>query len=453
LPFIRPITFDQEHLYISVIQKKNLNHNHQTIHPLGDYRLSTLWLMVAAFLCYTGMYAVRKSFLAGQFTEVAFQGMHFKTVLVISQVLGYMLSKFIGIKIISEMDNRRRSLYLISMVGFGLLMLWVFAQVPPFWKPLALFLNGLPLGMVFGVVFSYLEGRRNTELLAAALSATFIFSTGLIKTTGVWLLQAFGVEEFMMPFFTGLLFFPIFLGSVWMLQCARPPDQSDVSHRSERIPMDSRQRQAFLTQYSLGFAGLVVVYILLTIIRDFRDNFIVEFWVELGYASQPELITLTEIPVAVVVLIIAASGVLIRSNRRAFKGGMYLTMLCALAMLAVTILFAGQWIGAISWMIGTGIGVYLPYILFHCLLFERLIALLRFSGNVGFLFYLADALGYSGSVSVLLFKELGNFDTSWVNFFIQLNLYAALAILVVAILTWQWFSRNTEQPVEGKVSC
>ena len=403
---------------------------------------STIWLMVAAFLCYTGMYAVRKSFLAGQYTGVEFEGMHFKTILVISQVIGYMLSKFIGIKVISELDNRRRSWYLIGMVSFGLLMLLAFAVVPPTLKPIALFLNGLPLGMVFGIVFSYLEGRRNTELLAAALSATFIFSTGFVKTTGVWLLQDFGVGEFMMPFLTGLLFFPIFILAVWMLNRAKPPGALDVDHRSERVPMNAKQRIAFLREHGLGFIALVLVYILLTIVRDFRDNFIVEFWAELGYSQQPELITLTEIPVAVVVLIIAAAGVLIQSNRRAFNSGLYAIMLCSVLILMVTVLFSNQLISPVLWMIGTGIGVYLPYILFHCVLFERLIALLRFQGNVGFLFYLADALGYTGSVSVMLIKELGNFETTWVNFFINLNIYAALAIMAVAVLALYVISRK-----------
>ncbi len=416
------------------------------IQQLAKANLSTFWLMAAAFLCYTGMYAVRKSFLAGQYEEVELAGMHFKTMLVISQVIGYLLSKFIGIKVISEMTSRGRTALLIGLVSFGLLMLLLFAFVPPALQPVVLFFNGLPLGMVFGVVFSYLEGRRNTELLAAALSATFIFSTGFVKTTGVWLMQDYGVGEFIMPFATASLFFPIFLLSVWMLHRSNAPDAADLDHRSERVPMDGRQRRAFLQEHGLGFAGLVLIYILLTIIRDFRDNFVVEFWDELGYAGQPELITLTEIPVAVIVLVIAAMGVLIGSNRRAFNAGIYLTLACASLILITTLLFRQQLVSPIHWMIGTGIGVYLPYILFHCLIFERLIALLRFSGNVGFLFYVADALGYTGSVSVLLLKEFGGFQVTWVNFFIGLNLYLAVAILVLTVVTLAVISRKHPRP-------
>lgn len=419
--------------------------------------MSTVWIMVAAFLCYTGMYAVRKSFLAGKYLELDFGlGMDAKTVLVISQVLGYMLSKFIGIKIISEMPPKQRVYWLLGLVAFGLGMLGLFAVVPTPWKIGALFLNGLPLGMVFGVVLSYLEGRRNTELLVAALSATFIFSTGLVKTIGVILIQDYGVGEYAMPFATGLLFFPLFVFSVWMLNKSKAPDEFDIAERSERTPMDRAKRKDFLKKHGVGFAGLVAIYVLLTIIRDFRDNFIVEFWQELGYGQEPELITLTEIPVAVIVLVIAAMGIIIRKNRLAFNLGMYFTAFGALTILLATLLFENSLISPISWMISTGIGVYLPYILFHCLLFERLIALLKYQGNIGFLFYTADALGYLASVSVLLLKEVVGYSDTWVEFFIDLNIKAALPILLLVFLVMFYFSRKhaadlKSVPTQGEV--
>ena len=402
---------------------------------IRSWRSQTWWLMTSAFLCYTGMYAVRKSFLAGQYLETDIMGLHFKTVLVISQVLGYMLSKFIGIKVIAELTPTARSRMLIGLVSLGLLMLLAFAFVPPSWKPVALFFNGLPLGMVFGVVLSYLEGRRKTELLVAALSATFIFSTGLVKSIGVWLLQDFQVSEFFMPFTTGALFFPLFLLAVWMLRVSIGPDPRDVAMRTRREPMNRAQRHAFLRQYGLGFAGLVVLYIFLTILRDFRDNFIVEFWAELGYAEEPALITLTEIPVAIVVLVISALGILITDNGRAFRTGMILTGIGGLGVLIATFFFSQQAMSPVWWMILTGISIYLPYILYHCLIFERLMAFLQFSGTIGFLFYVADAFGYAGSVGVMLLKELGNFQSTWVQFFIGLNAYAGIGIMVLAVLS------------------
>lgn len=396
---------------------------------------STVLLMLGAFLCYSGMYAVRKSFLAGQYLDLEFYGMDFKTVLVISQVLGYMFSKFVGIKVVSEMASAKRSVTLVALIGFGLLMLLAFAVLPVNLKPYALFLNGLPLGMVFGLVFSYLEGRKNTELLAAALSTTFIFSTGFVKTTGLWLMQDFGVGEFVMPFLTGLIFFPLFLAAVRMLSVSQQRSAEDLSLRSERTPMNARQRKDFLRQHGLVFGGLAVVYILLTVVRDFRDNFMVEFWAELGMQGSPELITLTEIPVAVLVLLMAALGVLIRDNRNAFNYGICLSILCCAGIVLLPWLFEKGVISPVWWMIANGTGLYLPYILFHCLIFERFVALLRFSGNVGFLFYTADALGYTGSVGVMLFKEFSESQITWINFLGDLNQLTGIIMVVVCIVT------------------
>lgn len=391
--------------------------------------------MVGAFICYTGMYAVRKSFLAGQYSGIGFYGFDFKTVLVISQVLGYMLSKFVGIKLVSEMTPSKRAKFLIGLVGFSLLMLLAFAYLPMNLKPIALLLNGLPLGMVFGLVFSYLEGRKNTELLAAALSATFIFSTGFVKTIGVWLMQDFGMGEFIMPFVTGLIFFPFFLIAVKMLSSSQHRSAEDILLRSERVPMNYSRRLEFLKKHGIVFGGLVVIYVLLTIVRDFRDNFLVEFLEELGMQGKPELITLTEIPVAVIVLAIAAIGVLIRNNLKAFNYGIYLSILCCIGIVVLTWLFENGVVSPIWWMIINGVGLYLPYILFHCLIFERFVALLKFSGNVGFLFYTADALGYTGSVGVMLFKEFSNSQVTWVEFLGNLNQIAGIIMAAVCILT------------------
>lgn len=409
-------------------------------------KTSTPLLLIAVFLCYTGMYAIRKSFLAGQYEDLSIgYGLNAKVILVISQVLGYMVSKFIGIKIISEMKKEKRALWLIGFISFGLAMLGLFAIVPPELKIVAIFLNGLPLGMVFGIVFSYIEGRKNTELLAAALSATFIFSTGFVKTTGLFLMKDYNVSEYNMPFVTGLAFFPLFLMSVLILNMSKGPDENDMEARSKRVPMFKKERRAFLVQNGIGYFGLVGIYILLTVVRDFRDNFIVEFWAEQGYKGAPQIVTLTEIPVAVIVLIIAAAGVLIRKNKIAFNTGMWLTALGAAIIIFTTALFDKGLISPVVWMITSGIGIYLPYILFHCLIFERLVALLSFKGNVGFLFYIADAVGYLGSVLVLFLKEVTGFKQSWASFFIKLNLQSAAFLLLLALFVMWYFNRRFSQ--------
>ncbi|WP_339922572.1 DUF5690 family protein [uncultured Cyclobacterium sp.] len=395
-------------------------------------------LVCTAFMAYTGMYAVRKSFLAGQYEDMELlNGFHFKTLLIISQVLGYMLSKFIGIKLVPEIPVYKRFGAIVGLVGFGLLMLLAFAYVPLPFKPLAMFLNGLPLGMIFGLVLVYLEGRKNSELLVAGLSATFIFSTGLIKSTGIWLMQNFYVGELMMPFVTGLIFFPILVLAAYGLSKSNGPTVIDKELRTERLPMDKKARIDFMKKHGLVFLGLVLIYVVLTVVRDFRDNFIVEFWAEFNLSGKPELITLTEVPIALLVLVICSLGILILDNKKAFLLGIFATIVSAVLMILTTFLFTQGSIDPVFWMISSGFSVYLPYILFHCLLFERLMAFLKYKGTVGFLFYVADALGYLASVGILIYKEFLYTSSSWVEFFTWLNLGSgALIVLLVFILLW-----------------
>lgn len=79
-------------------------------------------------------------------------------------------------------------------------------------------------------------------------------------------------------------------------------------------------------------------------------------------------------------------------------------------------------------------GLYLGYIPFNCLYFERMLATYKINGNVGFVMYIADAFGYLGTVIVLLVKEFIPLQYSWVSFFSWL-FYAAgiLGILLISL--------------------
>ena len=108
------------------------------------------YAVVVAFATYFCMYAFRKPFAAAKFEGLSFFGteIELKTALVISQIIGYALSKFIGIKICSEAGGSRRAWLLIWLILWAETALFLFAILPPDWRIIAIFLNGLPLGMV-----------------------------------------------------------------------------------------------------------------------------------------------------------------------------------------------------------------------------------------------------------------------------------------------------------------
>src|SRR5690606_8218012 len=95
--------------------------------------------------------------------------------------------------------------------------LFCFAIIPAPYNIIFLFINGLPLGVIYGLVFSYLEGRRSTELLGAVLASSFIFASGFAQSAGKFVMEHWQVSEWWMPFTTGFLFFPILIGSTYLL--------------------------------------------------------------------------------------------------------------------------------------------------------------------------------------------------------------------------------------------
>ena len=60
-----------------------------------------LWAGGAALLSYSLVYALRKPFTAATFDGLSIWGMDYKVVVTITQILGYLLAKFIGIELIS----------------------------------------------------------------------------------------------------------------------------------------------------------------------------------------------------------------------------------------------------------------------------------------------------------------------------------------------------------------
>lgn len=167
------------------------------------------------------------------------------------------------------------------------LALVLFAVVPPQWKLLAIFFNGLPLGMVWGMVVWYLEGRRASEFLLAGLSCSFIVSSATVKDVGLFVMDSWGVSESAMPVVTGLLFLGPFLLFVWMLDQIPEPNAADIAERCHREPMDGRRRFAFFGHFLTGMLLLLVAYFFVTAYRDYRDNYGIEIVVGLGLRDVP----------------------------------------------------------------------------------------------------------------------------------------------------------------------
>ncbi len=406
----------------------------------------SVFAALMGFLVYSSMYAFRKPFAVAIFSGEEFLGFDYKIWLILAQTLGYMASKFYGIKMISELREKGRAWLIIGLISVSWLALLGFAISPSPWGIIFFLINGFPLGLIWGIVFHYMEGRKFTEMMGSMLAASFVFSSGFVKSVGQFLLVNLNVSENWMPFLTGAVFFPLLLVGVFLLNHIPPPTQEDKELRSPREAMSGESRRKFFKEFRPGMILLIIVYMMLTGLRDLRDNFVVEIWQGLNIDAAPELLTQTEIPITLTLLGLMSLLVLVRNNKHAF----FLNHWIILVGFAVSILSTlGLQAGILSpfyWMILVGTGVYMAYIPFNCLLFDRMIATFKFGGNVGFLMYLVDSFGYLGSSVVLVAKQFGVFESlSWLNFYITSVLVFLSLSLVLMTGSFIYFQKKLKK--------
>jgi hypothetical protein len=393
-------------------------------------KLLTLWACVAAFGVYTCMYSLRKGITATTFAGMEFWGVSYKILLIMAQVFGYAMSKLIGIRVVSEAKLQQRGWYIAVLAGLAGLSLWLFAIVPAPYNILFLFLNGLPLGMIYGLVLGFLEGRRQTDVLVAALTASFIFASGFVKTVGLSVLS-WGVNEYYMPLVTALLFMPFMVLFLFLLIKLPKPSAEDIALRTERLPMNKERRRDFVRLFLPGIVLFIFGYVLLTVLRDFRDNFGPEVLKELG-VTNAGVFTRIETPIAVLILILISSLAQIKDNFQAFKWVNIITFGGVLLAIGCTWLFQLGLLDPITWMLVVGAGMYMGYVPANGIYFDRLMATFKYPGTVGFIVTMADYYGYMGSVVLLLYKNFGQANIKYSTFLIY-AVYIVLGIYGVSM--------------------
>lgn len=398
-----------------------------------------LYAAVTVFLTYTMVFGFRKSFTVATFDGITVAGYSYKTILVICQMLGYMLAKFYGIKYISELKRHGRGQIIMLLTVIAWLSWLFFALVPAPYNIIFLFINGFPLGMLWGVVFSYVEGRRSTDFIGATLAVSFIFASGFVKTVGAWLILNFGITEFWVPFYTGLVFAAPLLLFVYLIEKIPSPDDKDIAYRTARVPMLAQDRKNFIRIFLPGLIACILIYAFATIFRDMRDNFSAEMWKEMGFFDKPELFATTETPITIIILLLIGSMVLIKDSFKALMLSHFFIGLGFIIAGFSSYLFINQNMPPIWWMTLVGLGLYMVYIPFNSVFFDRLIAAFKHTGNVGFLIYLADSFGYVGSVGVMLSKEIFKVQLNWVTFFSNSVIWLSLVGLALTIFSSVYF--------------
>lgn len=407
--------------------------------PSGLALLATL----AAFGAYSCMYAFRKPFTAATYSELRFWGFDYKILLVLAQTIGYTLSKFIGIKVVAEVRPSNRAWIILGLIGFSEGALLLFPLVPTPWNVVCLFFNGLPLGMIWGIIFGFLEGRKVSDLLGLGLSISFIVSSDIMKSAGRTIMDQWHISEFWMPAVTGGLFAPVLLICLWVLMQVPAPTAEDEVARTKRVPMGACERWKFVREYGLGLGLLIFAYVILTVYRDLRDTFMVEILKDLNALPDNLVFTRVGLSVGLAVLVVLSFFWRIHDNRRAVFTYLTIIGIGAFVVGASTLAFHGGLISPFWWMVWTGVGSYLAYVPYNSVLFERLLATFKNPGNSGFLITLADSFGYLSSSGLYIYRAVFKGTASWLSFLNYCSYLLALSVPLLLLASALYFRRRS----------
>ncbi len=413
--------------------------NETTRKRLSDF-LFILWAGGAALLSYSLVYALRKPFTAASFENAEFFDMDYKVVVTISQILGYVISKFIGIKLISELKPEERFRFILTSVLLAEASLILFGLLSTPFNVAAMFLNGLSLGCMWGVIFSFIEGRRVTDILASLLGVSMVISSGTAKSVGLYVMTHFQVSEFWMPALIGTVALPLLLLLGWALNKLPEPNKEDIAMKSERETLNGKQRWELFKSFMPFLSMLFVANIAIVVLRDIKEDFLVNIIDVTAYS--PWLFAQIDGVVTLIILGIFGLMVLVKDNLKALS---VLFGLIITGMIVMTVVSFGQQqlqLSPVVWLFIQSLCLYIAYLTFQTIFFDRFIACFRIRGNVGFFIVTTDFLGYTGTVLVLVLKEFCNPDIDWAVFYNRLAGYVGIFCCVTFVCSFVYLHQR-----------
>lgn len=390
-----------------------------------------LWAGGTALLSYSLVYALRKPFTAAEFNGLEVAGMDYKIIVSIIQLIGYVCAKLLGIKFISELKPGNRLKFIIGSAALSEASLLAFGLLPAPYNIFALFFNGLSLGCMWGVIFSFLEGRRTTDILASIMGVSMALSSGVAKSLGLYALHQLHVSEFWMPALIGAFAFPLLCLMGWMMTKFPAPTAADIASRTKRVTLNGQQRWQLFVRFMPLLVMLFGANLLLTVQRDIKEDFIVCI-IDVSTVSSWAFAYLD----SVATLVLLAAFALLSAV------GNHLRALCLILIMSAigmgVIAFLGAESAAIglpttAWLFLQTLCIDIAYLSFQTIFFERFIACFKVKGNVGFFIITIDFVGYLGTLALLLFKEFRAPHINWTSFYNSMSVYIGVTCCIAFI--------------------
>lgn len=416
--------------------------------------LFILWAGGAALLSYSLVYALRKPYTAATFDELEVFGMDYKVIVTIAQILGYVISKFIGIKLISELKRENRMKFILLSIITAEASLILFGLLPAPYNIGAMFLNGLSLGCMWGIIFSFIEGRKMTDILASLLGVSMVISSGTAKSAGLFVMNTLNVNEFWMPALIGAVALPILAALGYILNRLPQPTAEDIALKSKRETLNGKQRWELFRNFMPFLTLIFIANVVLVILRDIKEDFLVNIIDVSNYSSW--MFAQVDSVVTVIILIIFGLMVFVKNNLKALSVLLSLIIVCMVIMSIVSFGYEQLQLNAILWLFIQSLCLYMAYLTFQTIFFDRFIACFKIRGNVGFFIAMNDFLGYTGTVIVLAMKEFFTPDIDWTAFYNLMAGYVGIictvAFICSLIYLYQRYRKENYQKTIGMKS-
>ena len=413
--------------------------------------LLILWAGGAALLSYSLVYALRKPYTAASFEGLTLFGTDYKVAVTTIQILGYVIAKFFGIKLISELKRENRFRFFVTsaimaevaLIGFGVL------SAP--YNAAAMFFNGLSLGCMWGVIFSFIEGRKVTDMLASLLGVSMVFSSGIAKSFGLFAMNELNIDQFWMPAVIGGVALPLLVLMGYLLKRLPSPTQEDIELRNERVVLDSEGRRRLFLSFAPILTLLFIGNFMLLVLRDIKEDFLVLI---LDMSNQSSwLFAQVDTIVTLAILALFSAFVFFRSNIKTLMCLMGIVILSCITMAYVSFNYKALDLQPVVWLFIESLCLYIAYLTFQTIFFDRFIACFRIKGNVGFFIAIIDFIGYMGTVTLLSTKEFLNFDMEWFDMFnhMAFSVGAVCTVLftIVATLIYKRYSLNNRNKTKN----
>lgn len=303
-----------------------------------------------------------------------------------------------------------------------------------------MFFNGLSLGCMWGILFSFLEGRRLTDILASLMGVSMVVSSGTAKSAGLYVMDVLGVSPFWMPALIGGLAVPLLALLGYLLTRLPHPSAEDIACKSERETLNKEQRWQLFRNFIPFLTLLFVANVLLVVLRDIKEDFLVNIIDISGYSSW--LFAQIDSIVTLIILAIFGLMVFVRDNLRVLNILLLLIMAGMVVMSFISFRNETLLLSPVTWLFIQSLCLYMAYLTFRTIFFDRFIACFKIRGNVGFFIALNDFLGYAGTVIVLVMKEFFNPDVNWNYFYNQMAGYVGIICFISFLFSFIYLQQR-----------